>query len=390
MKRTGFRQVRAGFAALVLGVASLAALAVAPAGAAPAGEGRATAGRAVPKGFLANSVSFVSSSRGFALGTAPCGKKTCSDVISTKNGGKTWRLAGSIDAVIPSFGSPGDQITEIRGATARIVWVFGPELWYSANGGRSFAKMTIPGGGKAVADLATSATEAFAVVSDCRYANYCGKALALWRDTAISDNSWSRVSMTLPDSPSPEVALHGSSVYVLDPLVGSGKPDELYASTDGGSHFASRPVPCDEAQGFELDSVAAASSTDVGLLCVGNQTPGNSDKIAYRSSDTGKVDTDAGRLPLDGIGGSIAVSSSGDMIVASTSTDASYLDVNDGHGKSWSEVAIETTGAGWGDLAFVTASEAWVVYGPVDKSALMPGEIFVTHDSGRHWREVKL
>src|SRR5215471_17472442 len=51
-------------------------------------------GTPVPASFKANSVTWVSAQRGWVLGAARCGQSTCSDVIGTSNGGKTWQLIG--------------------------------------------------------------------------------------------------------------------------------------------------------------------------------------------------------------------------------------------------------------------------------------------------------
>ncbi len=94
------------------------------------------------------------------LGQVSCGKnKVCSQVRKTANGGKTWSAIGTIPAPIPKVGNPGAGITEIRFATTEIGWAFGPDLYRTADGGKSWKTMPLPGNGKQVLDLTTTATD---------------------------------------------------------------------------------------------------------------------------------------------------------------------------------------------------------------------------------------
>lgn len=383
--------LRAGAATvLVASVTVLMASAALPSRAS-ASPGLPASAKAVPAGFLATSVSFISRSHGYVLGSAPCGKKSCTDVITTTDTGAEWTLAGSIKAAIPHTSLGGSGVTELRFSTRKIGWAFTPDLWHTTDGGAAFTREPVPGGGSYVASLASNATEAFALVSECTFGQYCSKPMSLWRNTSPSGDTWKKVSLSLTYASGSEVTMYGDTVYVLDPVQqASGTPKRLYASTDGGAHFSSRPDPCDAAEQLSLIGVAPSSATDLSLLCEGNAGTGEAEKLAYRSTDTGKTDTAAGELPFDGIAAIMAVSSSGDMVVATSGPAASFIDIDDKHGTKWSEVAVEGTGAGWGDLAFETGSEGWVVYGPISQSFYNVGEIFVTHDGGRHWADVTL
>ena len=137
--------------AVRVGSALLAAVALSaiPTAATAGAQGRSgvRAGMAtpapVPNGFKANSVTWLSPARGWVLGAAPCGTKTCSDVIGTTDGSKTWALLGAVGAPIARSGLGG--ITEIRFATPKVGWAFGPDLYRTTDGGRSFASTFIDG-----------------------------------------------------------------------------------------------------------------------------------------------------------------------------------------------------------------------------------------------------
>src|SRR5215469_18289957 len=125
-------------------------------------------GTSVPAGFKANSVTWLSAQRGWVLGAAACGTNACAEVIGTTDAAKTWRLIGTVHAPIAEFGGR-SGITEIRFATPAVGWAFGPYLFRTTTGGKSWAQLPIPGGGKQVLALAAGPTQTYAVVTDCAW-----------------------------------------------------------------------------------------------------------------------------------------------------------------------------------------------------------------------------
>ncbi len=370
--------------ALLLGAAAL----LAPAGAASAGTG--TASRPVPKGFKVNSVTWLTKDQGWVLGAAPCGSKSklCTDVIGTTDGGATWSLLGGVKAPIPkvSLGEPG--VTEIRFATPEDGWVFGPGLFHSTNGGRSWSAERIPGHAKQVRALAVNSGAAYTVASTCDVGVVCKASPSLWTTSSLTGSSWKAVALKLRSSPIVTVTVYGQTVYVLNGRTDTGG-NKLWASTDGGSHFSSRPVPCDSTEDNSLISVAASSATDVALLCEGAAAASDAGKAVYRSDNTGKTYTYAGALGLPGIQAQLAMSPSGNLAVAATST-GSFMYINDNHKTAWTlAIADSDGGAGWNDLVYTTDSEAFVVYSPAD-GFVDTAELYITHDGGRHWSVVTL
>jgi photosystem II stability/assembly factor-like uncharacterized protein len=317
------------------------------------------------------------------LGTAPCGTTTCSEVLGTIDGGTSWSVLGVVGAPIAKLSSarrPG--ITEIRFATPEVGWAFGPELFRTTDGGETFESIPVPGGGKQVLDLAANSTEAFAVVSACRFDSFCHAPLTFWRTTDVTGDSWTRIALNLPANNSADVAVYGQSVYVVEPP-GEHLENELYASTDG-LHFSPRPVPCDTSEGVALVQALPTSATDVYFVCVGAEGFNLAEKTVYRSTDTGTTDKSTGTLNPNGVQSELAVSPSGNLALASTS-DGSFMYVNDNHATTWTMViGIPDGGAGWNDVVYTTDREAWVVYAPADSNADI-GELFVTHDGGHHW-----
>ena len=347
-------------------------------------------GPGVPAGFAASSVTWLSAQRGWVLGAAPCGRHTCSDVASTTDAARTWRLIGSVPAPIALLGGAQPGIAEIRFATAAVGWAFGPDLFRTATGGRSWARVPIPGGGKQVLALAASPTQTYAVVSACALGTgLCPRPLSLWRIRTGASGGWARIPVTLPANGHAGVAALGTTVYVVDTqLPSGGRPDAFYASTDG-RHFAARPVPCAHAKDLALVQAVPMSATRVALLCVGNfgyPGPADATKSVYTSANTGMTDRYAGTTGPVGLEAQLAASPSGNLAVAAVS-GGSFLYINDTHRRAWTLVK-GLSPAPWNDLAYVTNRQAWVIYGPA--SAGDAGQLWVTRDAGLHWTVAKL
>ncbi len=322
---------------------------------------------------------------GWVLGSATCGTKTCSDVIGTTDGGTTWSLLGEVPSPITTIGEPaGAGITDVRFVNSNVGWAYGPKLFQTTDGGASWTSVAIPGHGKQVMSLTTSSSAgAYAVVSHCKYAaGPCPQPLSLWRTSSPESGSWTQITLDLPTSLGADVAARGTSVYVIDELVGGGT-DRLYASTDGLS-FSARPVPCNNHKNVGLIQAVPTSATHVAMLCDAPIGFGQAFKKVYRSSDNGQTYHSAGVVGMDGIQAQLAASPSGSLAVATSGSTGSFIYANDG-GRTWTKVVgFSDFGAGWNDVVYTTKMTAWVVYAPAGffRGA---GELYVTHDAGLTW-----
>jgi photosystem II stability/assembly factor-like uncharacterized protein len=387
-----------GAGAMLITAAVLAGMPATAAQATPHGMRAATSAAqvAVPKKFRANSITWVSAQRGWVLGAAPCGTKTCTDVIATTNGGTTWTLRGRVPARIPRVGEPGTGVSEIRFGTPRIGWSFGPRLYRTGNGGRSWSRKQVPGHGKQILALAATATTTYAVVSPCAFGTgVCHRRgpLSLWRTATRTGRAWTRIPLALPINDFANVSAFGKTAYVVDAQRDvTGRRDKFYASTNNGRHFSARPAPCDSHPGSALAQAVATSATHVTLLCFGptGPQPGEATKSAYRSANTGKTYTFAGATPVAGATiqtTQLAASRSGNLAVTSSS-GGSFIYINDSQKQAWTTaVNAGDGGRGWNDIVYVSRTKGWVIYSPAGFFHGL-GRIFRTRDSGHHWRAV--
>jgi photosystem II stability/assembly factor-like uncharacterized protein len=359
-----------------------------------AGGGVAPAA-AVPKGFRATAMNWISASRGWVLGTEHCGTKygNCpgSQVIGTINGGKTWHLVGKLTASIPKIGQGGTGITEIRFGTGKAGWAFGPDLYRTDDSGKTWKRVRVPGAGKQVLDLAVTATSVYVIASPCGFdAGICKGKLTAWR-ARLTGTSWTRMSFPRPlhVNVSADVAAYGSTVYVIDTMTEGTRPTQFYASVNGGHRFAARHNPCPASTIHQLVQAAPTSATKVALLCDGNFGFGKAVKAVYRSRDTGKKDTYAGTMSQWGIQAQLTASPSGNLAVATWSI-GSFIDINDTKdGTTWHQViGSGDGGAGFNDISYVSNKVAWVVGSP---ASMFPakGKLLKSTDAGRHWHFVR-
>jgi len=381
-------RVRPGLLAAMIALATLvgaSALAGQPAaarvrtGSPQARHGATPAGTPVPATFKAQSITWTTPRDGWMLGTVPCPASTCTAVIGTADG-VHWATRGRVSAPIATSGEPG--VTEIRMATATAGWVFGPGLFRTADGGRSWRAEAIPGSGQQVLNLAATAKTGYAIVSPCAVGTTCHRNLSVWRTAHPQAPAWRRVPVTLPPNFTAVVAISGSTSYLVDPQPFP-TPDAFYASVGGGP-CTKRPVPCQKRLNGNLVDVAPVTSSRVALLCVIDPGFGAAEKTVFRSADTGRTDQSADQTPILGITSEIAATRSGTLAVASSASRGSFVYLNTG-GTAWTTPLPKPNDGGvlWNDLVFSSSQVGWVVYGPVSFSDL--GVVYQTIDGGRSW-----
>jgi photosystem II stability/assembly factor-like uncharacterized protein len=319
----------------------------------------------VPKGFEPISMTFVSASEGWVLGTAPCAHKPCTSVVRTTNGGRNWVGLPAPKAALSSF--PGTTgLDRIRFADASDGFAYGSQLWVTHNGGAGWYRLRqVPG---YISDLEASAGVVYAA------SNRSGR-MTIYRSPAGVD-SWQKVTglpVLIVDNIL-NITLHGTAAWIA-------LGNRLYYSPTG-QHWVRLSLRCPSPLG--LASVAAYNARRVSALCSGDVALGSSGKVLYTSGDAGVHFTKAGDVPLGGDGGVLAQPGPRHLFVA-TSSGATWLYESTDGGKRWTvPLSFGDGGKGWADFGFTTATQGVAVEGTPAEGSHM----YMTTDGGAHWHKV--
>ena len=321
----------------------------------------------MPAGFEPQSVTFVSASEGWVLGTAPCTTKPCTSVVRTLNAGRTWQGIPAPAASLANSGQ-GQGVGALRFADSLDGFAYRPDLYVTHNGGSTWNQVRLPG---AVGDLEAAHGVVYAAVrgSDSRE--------RIYRTPASSDR-WSLVAGLPASPPLPSgylpgpgtITLHGSAAWIF---IGG----HLYA-TQTGTGWVQEPVPCGT---FGVDSLAAYDTQRVTLLCAGSAGAGSSGKVVYSSDNGGASFTRVGQAPLGGIGGALAQPQPGRLFIA-TNSGATWIYASSNGGQTWqTALMLSDGGAGLTDFGFSTATQGVAVEGHPD----IGSHLYMTRDSGKSW-----
>jgi hypothetical protein len=359
--------------AAAAGLALACAAAIAASAAVSTGAGAVRTAQAspavgpVPRGFQPDSFTFISPRDGWVLGTAPCAHKPCTSVVRTTNGGRSW-----VGIPAPLLGLSSYQgnagLDRIRFADASDGFAYGSQLWVTHDGGARWARVRqVPG---YIADLEASDGVVYA-------ASLRSDRVAIYRSPAGA-NDWRRVA-GLPEVTGfgglGTITLHSKAAWII-------LGDRIYATRNGRT-WASESLRCPRFLGF--DSVAAYSSRDVTVLCVGNPGLGNTEKVLYASSDGGARYTRVGSAPSGGDGGVLAEATTRHLFIATASAATWIYDSSDG-GRRWgSSLTLDDGGKGWNDFGFTTMVQGAAVEG----TPALGSRMYMTVNGGGSWHAIR-
>jgi hypothetical protein len=345
----------------------------------------------VPAGFSPGSVTFVSTGTGFSLGAAAaCGTRCAAALVRTQDGGSHWvGLTPPPARYVPSneaAGKTGPAVSEVRFADPLDGWAYGPSLFATHDGGRTWKAVGLGG---AVVALETSGGYVDAVVSPCAPGRSCTGSYRL--DQAPAGGGSFATVLTGPSqradtADSAFLSLQRSSGFVL---LGYGAPtgDALYATGNladphGWNRF---PDPC-AGTGLGLTSFVAPDTKHLYSLCSGNPAAGSTEKAVVVTLD-GRSRV-AGRPPTGGDGGTITATPAGVVLIGSYSAATMLYRSTDG-GAAWRTArTFADGGEGVFDLGFTTGTQGVVIHGLPGGVPGERGTLLMTHDAGATWRAV--
>jgi len=252
---------------------------------APAGAGTRASAAAGPAGALAGSpvggsflmdLTWVSDRHGWALAAAPCGRELCPRLATTIDGGRTWTALPALPGWVGPNGTAGCArlgcVSQVRFATATVGYLFGPALFQTSDGGRSWRRVP----GRPVEALEPSAGTVVRVVYD--HTGCPGPCDRTMQETTAGSSAWHTV-LRIPaaadaGSVAAQLVRQGASVlYVLlygHVAGGAGQAHTaILHSTDGGATWQWLADPCPGAGLDEHDTsgMAAAPGGFAAVLC---------------------------------------------------------------------------------------------------------------------------
>jgi hypothetical protein len=337
----------------------------------------------VPSNFRPSSVTFVGTDTGFVIGQAAtpghCATQYCTSVARTDNAGRTW---SGVPA--PQVGAPDGAtgVSQIRFLNTEDGWAFGPELFATHDGGRTWTQVATSG--LRVTGLETVGDRAFALFASCagggpEFAAQC-TSFTLYSSPAATDD-WAPVGSSTSSlaGAAASLVLTGTRGYLLAP------DGTVYAGPVSGAAWQPvARVPCSvgsaQPDGQPAGArLAAASAAELVFACTPSPVPGGAQKkLVFTSANGGAGWQPAVAAPGAGTATSLAASPVGTVVLGTTAG----IDVLPAGSTTWQQATV--TGAPAGGFGFVgmTTDEQGVALAA--NSAV--GTVWFTFDGGQSWQ----
>ena len=350
---------------------------------------RLAASAGVPASFSPESLTYVSTSDGFVLGTVACGKRRCLQLWRTTNDGASW---SAVPAPPAGALQPGAPPLRIRFADPKDGWVYSmlagqqtPLGWVTHSGGTRWSPISFPVRATPSSQLGIEDLEAAGGVVDAAVAVDAHVEIL---SSPVGSNAWRRTggayAIGAGPIPSGQLVLQGRSGWFVqvDRVVIRGA-----RATPSGRWVTWRP-PCTGAGGPV--TLTAPSPSELHAVCTEGVWTGTKISVDLLSShDGGTTFGPSHRVPASQAGLAAAASTStvavGTTSIARSSSTA-VLEMTFNGGASWTPV-YRRAGGGWLELGFTTPTQGVAIVSGANEAR---STMLRTTNGGRSWAPVRL
>ncbi len=334
-------------------------------------------GVALPADFQPRSVTFVSPTQGWVLGSTACAAGRCAVIAHTLDAGRTWsRINAPATTVDTDPRYPDSGVSAIRFADHLDGWAYGPDLWATHDGGTTWHSVdvtAIAAGPARVWDL-----QAAAGTAHLAYFGLTPNAFGI-ASTPVTHDAWksSAVFMPVGAGPVPEVQLviQGSAGWLIqvDREVING------ARLVGGTWQTWTP-PCSGTAGPAV--LTAWSTTGLIADCDLGVWSTPQGEHLFVSSNGGTTFTKmTAAVPLSSAEAIAAPNASTIVVAGYSDTAPDHVIASFDGGHTWRTVVAQTGAVN--DLGFTTQSQGVLITTSGSTSHLM-----MTRDGGHTWAAV--
>ncbi len=352
---------------------------------------------AAGSGLHPSSVTFVSTTTGWALGQAQLasgcgqGRHVCEALAKTGNYGGSWHQVRSQPIAAPPQGGTG--VSQVRFLETLDGWAFGPQLLATHDGGLTWK--AIATGGLRVTALETAGHQAFAVWARCSgsgaaFAATC-TTFSLYTATATS-NHWVAVphasGLASSQPAAGQLVVTQQRAYLLGP--GQQLLSGPTTGHTGWTTVARAALPCApgaaQPDGQPSRAMIASNGADLILLCAGPVQPGDIQaKTLYYSANHGRTWRKAGTPPTAGTAQALAGSPGASVIVVATSQG---LSISTDGGITWRSAQPSRGSFPAGGFSYVGMT--FSTLGVAVPAGASSHSVWVTHDGGLTWQRSRV
>lgn len=302
-------------------------------------------------------------------------------MLGTTDGGQKWQ---ELAAPRAPLGTPGSEVasgvSQVVFANPTDGWAYGPALWATSDGARSWHR---EGLGGPVLALTASGSFAFAVVGSCSLSSAkCTKPKVRLERSPVTTTGWAKVpGLTGSDNGvGAFFATHGRHIWLALWPKSPGRAT-IWRSSDG-TKWQSSPDACyAPSEAIGLAGLATASQHGLFELCAGNPGAGQEQKTLRASANGGATTHEVGALPLGGLSSGIAAANDQDIAVTAAS-GASFIYYSRNGGRTWARRTFDDGGAGLSGIQFAGMSGAVIEGRPGAGSA---DRLLLSQDGGAKW-----